>query len=84
MEYSIELDGVWVPIAVLRRLCAHGPWDRPFTEATTDQERVLVAHSLADWHNHNGLHRGTGLADFIDAIPFVPTVPIPAVPDKEP
>jgi hypothetical protein len=43
-----------------------------------------VAHSLADWHNQNGLHRGTGLSDYIDAMPFVPTVPSPAVPDKEP
>jgi hypothetical protein len=84
VEYGVELDGVWLPIAMLRRLGAHGPWDRPFTEASTDQERVLVTHSLADRHNQNGLHRGRGLPDFIDAIPFVPTVPIPAVPDKEP
>src|ERR1700733_1240861 len=84
VEYGVELDGVWLPIAMLRRLSAHGPWDRPFTEATTDQERVLVAHSLADRHNHNGLHRGAGLSDYIDAIPFAPTVPIPAVPAKEP
>ena len=84
VEYGVELDGVWLPIAMLRRLGAHGPWDRPFTEATTDQERVLVAHSLADRHNQNGLHRGAVLSDFIDAIPFVPTVPLPAVPDKEP
>jgi hypothetical protein len=84
VEYGVELDGVWLPIAMLRRLGTHGPWDRPFTEATTDQERALVAHSLADRHNHNGLHRGAGLPDYIDAIPFAPTVPIPAVPDKEP
>jgi hypothetical protein len=84
VEYGVELDGVWLPIAMLRRLSAHGPWDRPFTEATTDQERVLVTHSLADRHNHNGLHRGMGLSDFIDAIPFAPTVPLPAVPGKEP
>ncbi len=84
VEYGVELDGVWLPIAMLRRLGAHGPWDRPFTEATTDQERVLVTHSLADRHNQHGLHRGAGLADYIDAIPFVPTVPFPAVPGKEP
>ena len=83
-EYGVELDGVWLPIAMLRRLGSHGPWDMPFNEATTDQERVLVAHSLADRHNQNGLHRGAALSDFIDAIPFVPTVPLPAVPDKEP
>jgi len=83
VEYGVELDGVWLPIAMLRRLAAHGPWDRPFTEATTDQELVLVTHSLADRHNQNGLHRGGGLSDFIDAIPFAPTVPLPAVPDKE-
>jgi hypothetical protein len=84
VEYGVELDGVWLPIAMLRRLGAHDPWDRPFTEATTDQERVLVAHSLADRHNQHGLHRGARLADFVDAIPFVPTVPFPATPDKEP
>lgn len=84
VEYGVELDGVWLPIAMLRRLGAHGPWDRPLTEATTDQERVLVAHSLADRHNQNGLHRGAGLSDFIDAIPFAPTAPLPSVPDKEP
>lgn len=84
VEYGVELDGVWLPIAMLRRLRAYGPWGGPFTEATTDQERVLVAHSLADWHNQNGLHRGAVLSDYIDAIPFVPTVPMTAVPDKEP
>jgi hypothetical protein len=81
VEYGVELDGVWLPIAMLRRLTAHGPWDRPFTEATADQERVLVAHSLADPHNQDGLHRGTTLSGFLDAIPFEPTVPFPTVPD---
>jgi hypothetical protein len=84
VEYGVELDGVWLPIAMLRRLGAHGPWDRPLTDVTTDQERVLVAHSLADRHNQNGLHRGSGLSAFINAIPFAPTAPLPAVPDKEP
>jgi hypothetical protein len=83
VEYGVELDGVWLPIAMLRRLSAHGPWDKPFTEATADQERVLLAHSLADRHNRSGLHRGAGLPGFIDAIPFEPTVPFPTVPDKE-
>ena len=82
VEYGVELDGVWLPIAMLRRLATHGPWDRPFTEATEDQERVLVAHSLADRHNQSGLHRGAGLSGFLDAIPFEPTTPFPAVPDK--
>jgi hypothetical protein len=81
VEYGVELDGVWLPIAMLRRLAEHSPWDRPFTEATTDQERVLVSHSLADRHNHAGLHRGIGLSSFLDAIPFEPTVPFPASPD---
>jgi hypothetical protein len=81
VEYGVELDGVWLPLAMLRRLFTHGPWDRPFTEATADQERVLLAHSLADRHNETGLHRGAGLTGFIDAIPFEPTVPFPAVPE---
>ncbi len=84
MEYGVELDGVWLPIAMLRRLATHGPWDKPFTEATTDQERVLVAHSLAEVHNQNGLHRGAGLTGFLDAIPYEPTVPFPAAQDAEP
>jgi len=84
VEYGVELDGVWLPIALLRRLATHGPWDRPFTEATADQERVLVAHSLADVHNKAGLHRGSGLSGFLDAIPFEPTVPFPAVPGERP
>ncbi len=84
VEYGVELDGVWLPLAMLRRLATHGPWDRPFTEATADQEHVLVTHFLADRHNHAGLHRGAGLSGFLDAIPFEPTVPFPAVPDDRP
>ena len=76
VEYGVELDGVWLPIAMLRRLSTHGPWERPFTEATTDQERVLLLHSLADRHNQSGLHRGLQLGGFLDAIPFEPTVPL--------
>jgi len=75
VEYGIALDGVWLPLAMLRRLSAHGPWDTPFTEASADQERVLLAHTLAERHNQAGLHRGTGLPGFLDAIPFEPTVP---------
>ena len=76
VEYGVDLDGVWLPIAMLRRLSTHGPWDKPFTEATADQERVLLRHSLADRHNHAGLHRGAQLGGFLDAIPFEPTVPM--------
>jgi len=81
VEYGVELDGVWLPIAMLRRLSEHSPWDRPFLEATTDQERVLLQHSLADRHNGRGLHRGMGLSGFLDAIPFEPTVPFPMAMD---
>jgi hypothetical protein len=88
VEFGIALDGVWLPLAMLRRLRAHGPWDAPFTEATADQERVLVLHSLADRHNQAGLHRGMGLTDFLDAIPFEPTVSFEKLPadgnDPEP
>lgn len=84
MEYGVELDGVWLPIPMLRRLAAHDPWGRPLTEATADQERVLVAHSLAERHNQQGLHRGIGISGFLEAIPFEPTVPFPAVPDEQP
>lgn len=84
VEYGVELDGVWLPIAMLRRLTAHGPWNPPFTDATADQERVLVAHSLAERHNRKGLHRGIGLTGFMDAIPFEPTVPMPAAPGELP
>ena len=80
VEYGVTLDGVWLPLAMLRRLKAHGPWDAPFTEATAEQERVLLIHALADRHNKSGLHRGTGLTDFVDAIPYEPTVPIEKVP----
>jgi hypothetical protein len=78
VEYGVELDGVWLPLPMLRRLAAHGPWDRPFIEAAADQERVLLAHSLAERHNQTGLHRGVGLSGFLSAIPFEPTVPFPA------
>ena len=61
VEYGIALDGVWLPLPMLRRLRAHGPWDAPFTEADADQERVLLQHALAERHNEAGLHRGTGL-----------------------
>ena len=73
---------------MLRRLRAHGPWDAPFTEATTDQERVLLLHALAERHNQVGLHRGTGLIGFLDAIPYEPTVSFPKLPaegmDRDP
>ena len=82
VEYGISLDGVWLPLAMLRRLRAHGPWDAPFTEATADQERVLLMHALAERHNQAGLHRGTGLTGFLDAIPYEPTVSFPKLPDQ--
>lgn len=74
VEYGIELDGVWLPLAMLRRLDEHGPWSVPFTEATTDQADVLIAHGLAQPHNA-GLCRGNGLRNFVDAFPFEPTMP---------
>jgi hypothetical protein len=80
VEYGITLDGVWLPLALLRRLEAHGPWSAPFTEGTTDQERVLVHHALAERHNREGLHRGTGLPGFLAAIPFEPTAPLTKIP----
>ena len=81
VEYGVTLDGVWLPLAMLRRLRTHGPWDAPFTEANADQERVLLFHSLAERHNRAGMHRGIGLSGFLDAIPFEPTVPLEKLPD---
>ena len=81
VEYGVTLDDVWLPLAMLRRLRTHGPWDAPFTEASTDQERVLLAHALAERHNRAGLHRGIGLSGFLDAIPFEPTVPFEKLAD---
>ena len=80
VEYGITLDGVWLPLALLRRLEAHGPWSAPCTGATADQERVLVSHALAERHNQGGLHRGSGLPGFLTAIPFEPTAPLERVP----
>jgi hypothetical protein len=74
VEYGVTLDHVWLPLAMLRRLRTHGPWGAPLAEANADQERVLLAHGLADRHNEAGLHRGLGLTGFLDAIPFEPTV----------
>jgi hypothetical protein len=74
IEYGIELDAVWLPLAMLRRLDEHGPWSAPFTEATADQANVLVAHGLAQ-RNNAGLSRGNGLRNFVDAFPFEPTLP---------
>lgn len=82
VEYGVRLDDVWLPLAMLRRLRTHGPWDAPFTEANADQERVLLAHALAERHNERGLHRGIGLSGFLDAIPFEPTVPFEKVADN--
>ena len=79
VEYGITLDGVWLPLALLRRLAAHGPWTAPLTEATADQERVLVSHALAERHNGAGLHRGHELPGFLAAIPFEPTAPLEKV-----
>jgi hypothetical protein len=81
VEYGVTLDGVWLPLAMLRRLRTHGPWDTPFIEANADQERVLLAHGLAERHNRAGLSRGIGLSGFLDAIPFEPTVPFEKLAD---
>ena len=80
VEYGITLDGVWLPLALLRHLEGHGPWTAPFTDVTADQERVLVSHALAERHNQAGLHRGSGLPGFLAAIPFGPTAPLQKVP----
>jgi hypothetical protein len=72
IEYGFELDGVWLPLAMLRRLDEHGPWNVPFTEATADQSKVLLTNGLAERHN-SGLARAGGLRNFIDALPFAPT-----------
>ncbi len=72
IEYGFELDGVWLPLAMLRRLDEHGPWNVPFTEATADQSKVLLTHELAERHN-SGLARAGGLRNFIDALPFATT-----------
>lgn len=72
IEYGFELDGVWLPLGMLRRLDEHGPWNVPFTEASEDQARVLVAHGLAERHN-TGLARGNALRNFVEALPFAPT-----------
>ena len=81
VEYGITLDRVWLPLAMLRRLSTHGPWDNPFTEASADQERVLLARAQAERHNQAGLHRAPGLRDFLDAIPYEPPVSIDKVVD---
>ena len=60
VEYGITLDGVWLPLALLRRLAEHGPWSPPYTEATADQERVLISHALAERHNGAGLSSRAG------------------------
>jgi len=72
VEYGIEVDGVWLPLAMLRRLDEHGPWNVPFTEASPEQAKVLVAHALAERHN-SGLARGNALRNFVEALPFAPT-----------
>ena len=79
VEYGIELDGVWLPLAMLRRLEEHGPWNVPFTEASDDQAKVLVAHGLAERHN-TGLARGNALRNFVEALPFAPTERFDSIP----
>ena len=79
VEYGIELDDVWMPLAMLRRLEEHGPWNVPFTEASPEQARVLIAHGLAERHN-TGLSRGNALRNFVEALPFAPTENFKAIP----
>lgn len=84
VEYGIEVDGVWLPLAMLRRLDEHGPWNVPFTEASSEQARVLIAHGLAERHN-TGLSRGNALRNFFEALPFAPTETfrtVPTAPDE--
>jgi hypothetical protein len=86
VEYGVEVDGIWMPLAMLRRLDEHGPWNVPFTEASDEQAKVLIAHGLAERHN-TGLARGNALRNFVEALPFAPTESfktISAAPDEKP
>jgi hypothetical protein len=82
VEYGIEVDGVWLPLGMLRRLDEHGPWNVPFTEASDEQARVLIAHGLAERHN-TGLSRGNALRNFVEALPFAPTESFKTIPTAE-
>lgn len=82
VEYGIEVDGVWLPLAMLRRLEEHGPWNVPFTEASPEQAKVLVTHGLAERHN-TGLARGNALRNFVEALPFAPTESFKTIPTTD-
>ena len=84
VEYGINRNGVWLPLAMLRRLRTHGTRDAPFTEASTDQERVLLCTPSPSGITRPAWTPGTGLTGFLDAIPYEPTVSFPKLPAEGP
>lgn len=72
-EYGITIDGVWLPLEMLGRLNDQHRYDSEyggaFTEASPEQERVLLAHNLAVKEIRGGLHSSdTGLDALLKAI----------------
>lgn len=73
-EYGVTLDGVWIPYEMLEELEQQDRYASQFGDAyirpDRDQRRVLVARQLAEEETKGGLHRGSALRAFIDAIEF--------------
>lgn len=73
-EWGVELDGVWLPANLLKRLSEQGIWDSQagdaFIEANRDQERVLLARRLAEKETKGGLHAGPYMEKFWRELEF--------------
>ena len=42
VEYGVTLDGVWLPLAMLRRLGTHGPWDNRSRRSPVPDRRTTL------------------------------------------
>jgi hypothetical protein len=70
-EHGVTLDGVWVSYEFLEELSDQGVFDSQFGKvllANRDQERVLEARGLAERETRGGVHRGSGLEEFMKGL----------------
>lgn len=69
-EYGVTIDGVWFSCELLGCLSEQkrydSEWGSAFIEASTEQEKVLLARNLAVKETRGGLHSSdTGLEQFL-------------------
>ena len=80
VEYGINLDGVLAAAGDAQAAAGARSLGRAVHRGHRRAGAGTPHHALAERHNQAGLHRGTGLTGFLDAIPYEPTVSFPKLP----